>query len=241
MSIGSKADSNTTDGRNSRQPTPTDSVPVLLIDDHPIVAMGLELLLENSADFHVCGAAEKANQAKELIKEHKPSIVVVDLVLEGGDGLRLIRELSKEFPTIKLLVYSSLDETTYAPRAFRAGAHGYLMKSQGLPELLEAINTVVRGDVFASQNMTRVILKQAIRQTTPLDTTGDLHHLSDGELRVFQLIGGALTSSEISKQLGISPKTVSSYKERLKNKLNVETSAELELEAKDRFGIGPSI
>ena len=210
---------------------------VFVVDDYPIVSMGLELMLGQSDEFVICGSAGHAGEATALAVQLQPDLIIVDLIWSGYDGLQLLREMAKALPKAKVLVYSSLEERLYAQRTFQAGGRGYVMKSEGLRNLMDAMRTVVRGHVHASAAMTRVLLDRAVRRdgapsACPLDG------LSNGEMRVLRLMAADFTSARIALEMKISPKTVSSYKERLKDKLGVHSNRELEEYCKRCLSLG---
>lgn len=166
--------------------------------------------------------------ALDLVKEEKPDIIVLDLLLDGRNGLELIPSIHSIAPATRFVVYSSMDETRNAPRAFRSGAMGYVMKKEAPPVLLQALRTVRVGKRYASETVQQLLMNEAIlgaRQTTGVD------ELSNQQLHVFRLLGEGFSVNEVAAKLGISGKTVHSHRERIKDKLNLHSGIELQKSA----------
>ena len=121
-------------------------IKILLVDDHPLVREGVANLINQQPDFEVCGEAASEPQALEIIGTMKPDVAVVDLSLENGSGLELIKSIKAMHPTVAMLALSMHDESLYAERALRAGARGYIMKNEGGEKLVEAIRQVLQGN-----------------------------------------------------------------------------------------------
>jgi len=190
--------------------------------------------LEGSKHLELIASVATAAEAIALAQQHQPDMIILDLVLGGRNGLELLTELRSIAPSTHVIVYSALDEKLYAQRAFAAGAEGYVMKEAGLLALEEALRTVVQGVPYASEAIKRSLLEEAIKGRLPAAPRG-VESLSNQELHIFRLIGSGISSSAIAAQLGISPKTVSTHRERIKNKLGFQTSRELERAAEDFF------
>ena len=200
---------------------------VLLVDDHPIVREGLATRIEMEGDMVVSDMAETADQAIERIQKEEPDIVVTDLSLSGRPGLELIKDIRTHWPGLPILVLSIHDEELWAERVLRAGAQGYVMKSQATEKVLEAIRRVLAGGLWLSEHMSSALLGRLTnrRQTVTRDTP--LSRLSDRELEIFQMIGLGLSVKEIAQQLFLSSKTVEVHREHVKEKLGMRSSAEL--------------
>jgi len=214
------------------------SLSVLLVDDHPIIHLGLRMLLRDTKKFTLCGNAPDVATAKSLAAKLKPDIIVLDMVLGGRDGVELIRDLVETVAGTRIVVYSLLDEMREARRAFRAGAMGYVMKSAGMDSLRNALDAVARGESYASSGVQHALLDDLIGKKKAAAPGSPLDFLSDREFHVFRLLGAGLTSAEIAAELSLSRKTVSTYRERLKNKLFIDTGRELEQHARDYFRTG---
>jgi len=203
---------------------------VLVVDDHPVVAAGLRLLLEGDAEFRLAGEAGDAATARRRVQELRPELVVLDLVLGGRDGLELLEDLLRLHPGGRVLVYSSHDELLYARRALRLGARGYVSKTAGLEVVRTALAALARGEVHVSEVVQRALVRE-YADSAPGARPAPLDALSDRELQVFRLLGTGLGSADVATELRVSLKTVSTYRERLKNKLGLENARELERSA----------
>lgn len=200
----------------------TDRRRILIVDDHPVMRVGLKTLIDREPDLQVVGEAGGFEQAKRMVRELEPDVAVIDLSLPDGSGLELIRRLRGKHPDIRLLVCSMYDETLYAGRVLKAGAAGYISKNNASEHVIEAIRRVLADEIYLSTAMTQHMLHGA-RGVTP--TTAD--DLTDRELEVFVLTGKGVKTSEIAERLHISKKTVDSHRENIKRKLNLSSSAEL--------------
>ena len=199
---------------------------VFLLDDHPLVREWLSSLVSAEADLEVCGQAEDARVGLAGILEARPDLLVVDLSLPRGSGLELIKEVRGRLPSTRVLVLSMHDEASVAERAFRAGAHGYAMKRESGPTIVEAMRTVLAGKVYATHSLAQELASRFMAAPTrgqlePADA------LSDREFEVFKLRGSGRASKEIAEHLGVSAKTVGSYEARIREKLGYATANEL--------------
>ena len=192
---------------------------VLVVDDHPFFRVGIARWIDQQDDLVCCGEAGSGAAAREMIATTQPDIVLLDIRLEDADGIELTRDLTATQPDLRIIVISQYGEDTHAHRALRAGARGYLMKSEATETVSAAIAAVLAGDIFLGRKATARILQNLFPD--PASPHKDLSHLSDRELEVFQMIGSGTAPREIAKTLGISPKTVDSYREHIKNKLNL--------------------
>jgi len=192
---------------------------VLVVDDHPFFRTGIIQWINQQKELTCCGEAGSIAQARKAIDELKPDIVLLDLHLPDGDGLDLCAELAQSAPTARILCLTHRDENTFAHRALRAGARGYIMKSEATETVFAGIQAVIKGEIFVSRQVAARALHNLFPD--PISSTPDLAKLSDRELQVFQLIGAGCGNREISETLKISPKTVETYRERLKEKLNL--------------------
>ncbi len=199
---------------------------VLLVDDHPLVREGLAARIELEGDMSVCAMAETAVDAMERIRQDNPDVVVVDLSLSGKPGLELIKDIRAAWPTLPVLVLSIHDEGLWAERVLRAGAQGYVMKSQATENVMEALRRVLGGGIWLSDHMSSALLGR-LTQGQPIPRSTPLSTLSDRELEVFQMIGQGLNVKEIAQRLKLSPKTVDVHREHIKEKLTLKSSAEL--------------
>lgn len=198
---------------------------IFLVDDHPIVRRGLQLLIGLEPDLMVCGEADSAPLAVEKVLASKPDLVVVDLMLKVGTGLELIKQLRCQSSKLKLLVFSMRDEGVYAERALRAGANGYITKEEGAEKALEAIRLILQGKSYVSEKISTKMVERVAAGGASGQTALEL--LSDRELEVLEMIGEGLGSREIAEQLNVSMKTIESHREHIKSKLGLVASPEL--------------
>jgi DNA-binding NarL/FixJ family response regulator len=199
---------------------------ILLVDDHAIVREGFAEIINAHAGLEVCGEAATAPEAIAAVARLTPDLVVVDLTLQGGSGLDLIKNLKAIHPLLPMVVLSMHDETLYAERALRAGALGYVMKREDSSVVLEAIQSALRGQLFLSKVMRERMLHKMVGGAPPAEAS-NLAHLSDRELEVFQLLGEGRTTSQIARKLHLSVSTVETHRAHLKEKLNLTNGAEL--------------
>jgi len=198
---------------------------VFLVDDHPIVRRGFQLLLSLEPDLVVCGEADSAPAALQKILALTPDVAIIDLALKGGSGLELIKQLRAQGLRLKLLVFSMRDEGIYAERALRAGADGYLTKEEGAEKAIQAIRMLMQGKRYLSEPVAAKMMDSLVGQSPQAD--GTIASLSDRELEVLELIASGLGSREIAQKLHLSMKTVESHREHIKSKLGLARATEL--------------
>jgi DNA-binding NarL/FixJ family response regulator len=191
---------------------------VLLVDDHPIVRQGLALLIDRETDLSVCGEADGAHSAFHAIQTLRPDIVVLDISLNGPDGLEVLKEIRVKTGSLPELILSMHDESIYAERAMRAGANGYIMKQEATEKVLVAIRRILQGDVYLSDRLTTTMLQQYVRGGAATKSS-PLLNLTDRELEVFRLIGEGHGTRQIADELHLSVKTIESYQAHIKEKL----------------------
>lgn len=201
-------------------------VRILVVEDHPVVREGLVSLLNREPGFTVCCEADSVQDAIGAFEKGGPDLVIVDLILRRGDGLDLVKQIRALDRKTPVLVLSMQDESLYAERALRAGASGYIMKLEASRELVNAIRTVLSGDIYVSRKM-NVRLLHRVLDPNPGEKESMAECLTDRELHVFQMIGSGLGTGQIAKELGLSAKTIESHRENIKNKLGIATGAEL--------------
>ncbi len=199
---------------------------ILIVDDHPIFRMGMAELLNQEDDFEVCAVAEDIVSARKAIVEFDPDLAIIDIALAGDNGLDLVKEITVGNKCIHILVLSMHDESVWAERAIRAGAKGYIMKREASETVISALRNIVDGKIHVSANMlTRMLDKFHVKPDSPGAPTVDL--LTDRELEVFRLIGAGLATREVATRMNLGVKTVGTYRDRIKQKLCIKTSAEL--------------
>jgi DNA-binding NarL/FixJ family response regulator/two-component sensor histidine kinase len=199
---------------------------LLLVDDHPILRRGLTALIESEPGFAVSGAAGTRLAALKAIAKSQPDLVIVDLALGDDDGLDLVKEIKARYPKVPSLVLSMHDEEVYAERALSAGALGYVVKQEVDETVLGAIRRVLAGDRYMSEALQRRLAERYVGGRT-LERDSPIRTLSDRELHVFRLVGQGRTTRQIAMTLSRSVKTIESHLEHIKNKLGLESAAEL--------------
>jgi DNA-binding NarL/FixJ family response regulator len=198
---------------------------VLLVDDHPVVRRGLAEVISREPDLEACGEASDVLEAIRETERTNPDVVVVDLTLKTGHGLELIEKLKSRDPRIKTLVSSMHDETLFAERVLRAGAMGYVSKQEPPEMLVAAIRQVLRGELYLSPRMTSRLLHRVVGGVPSHEDP--VQDLSNREIEVYEMIGQGLTIQQIATRLHLSPKTVETHREKIKQKLNLKSSGEL--------------
>ncbi len=199
---------------------------ILIVDDHAVLREGLVAQIDREPDLVVCGEAADARQALAGVEKLEPDLVLADITLPGRNGLELIRDLRALRPGLPVLVLSMHDESLFAERVLRAGGRGYVSKQQGGQRLIEAIRRVLSGKICVSEDVSTKMF-DALSGRAPAKTLSPVEQLTDRELEVFTLIGQAKETKEISRQLGMSVKTVEAHRASIKRKLKLKTGPEL--------------
>jgi DNA-binding NarL/FixJ family response regulator len=203
---------------------------ILIVDDHPATRDGLRIAIVAQPDLQIAGEAATWQTAFRLAQELRPDVMVLDLNLPDGNGWTLIEQLKSTKNLPNTLVLSVCDEQIYARRLLRAGARGYLMKDEPLAIILQAIRDIARGELVASPALTKQLLQEAIgwaEEPIKTESTSSIGELSDRELQIFALLGNGDRNKEVAAHLGLSEKTVATYKVRLLKKLGVRTTPQL--------------
>jgi len=197
---------------------------ILIVDDHAILREGLSDAIGREPDLEVCGQTGDAFAALELAGTSQPDLALVDISIGGKNGLELIKDLQAHHPQIAILALSMHEETLYAERVLRAGGRGYIMKQEGGQRVLEAIRQVLAGGIAVSPKVSAKVLNLFSGQSSDISP---IERLTDRELEIFQLIGQGRDNGRIAEQLHISPKTADVHRANIKEKLEIETNAEL--------------
>jgi DNA-binding NarL/FixJ family response regulator len=200
---------------------------IFIVDDHPIVRQGLALLINREPDLAVCGDAEEAGSALDRIEELKPDLVVLDISLNGPDGLDLLKTIRARDLNLPVLILSMMDEVLYAERGLRAGANGYIMKQQATEQVLVAIRRILGGEIYVSERMSNKMLHLFVGGSPAAHQSSPVADLTDRELEVFRLIGEGHGTRQIADELHLSIKTVESYQAHIKEKLLLKNGREL--------------
>lgn len=199
---------------------------ILIVDDHPIFRHGLAQLINQEHDLTVCGEAEDYHGAWKAVEDLTPDMVIVDITLKDMSGIDLIKELRKNHKSLPMLVISMHEESLYAERSLRAGAHGYIMKQEASESVIEAIRQVLKGRIYASRTVTDNLLSRFV-DGPQTGIESPVQGLTNRELEVFRLIGEGHGISEIADRLHLSVKTIGTYRERIKEKLHIKGAVEL--------------
>ncbi len=199
---------------------------ILIVDDHPILRRGLAALIESELGFVIHAEADDCRSALKIIEHDPPDIMVLDLMLNGSDGLDVLRELRSRHTPVPTLVLSMYDEATYAERALKAGARGYLTKKQLDATVLDAIRTVLAGQTYLSDELKARFATKYL-QGDDAQSASSIDRLSDRELQVFQQVGRGRATRQIAERFSLSVKTVESHLEHIKQKLTLSSAAEL--------------
>ncbi|MHC4398342.1 MAG: response regulator transcription factor [Planctomycetota bacterium] len=202
-----------------------DKYRVLIVDDHPIVRHGLGELIARQPDLEVCGEAADTAEALRQVETHRPDVAIVDISLEGESGIGLIEDLGAMYPEVKVLVSSMHDEKTFAGRALRAGALGYINKRESIRKVVEAVRQILHGEVYLSAAMAKKLLRRAA-VGKPLDQD-PVELLSNRELEVLEMIGRGMTVQEMARRLCLSVSTIETHRQKIKTKLDLKNSTQL--------------
>jgi DNA-binding NarL/FixJ family response regulator len=200
---------------------------VLIVDDHPVAREGLSFHIELQPDLEVCGEAGDVASALALAETARPDLAVVDISLKSGNGLDLVKRLKERQPALAMLVWSMHDDPMYAERALVAGAMGYVHKGHATREIIDAIRSVLAGQIFVSGSLSGEVLARMTGRKSRSDCRGAIERLSDRELEAFGLMGQGLTTPQIAARMCLSSKTVETYRIRIKGKLSLESFPEV--------------
>jgi DNA-binding NarL/FixJ family response regulator len=198
---------------------------VLIVDDHPVVREGLAMHIATQPDLEVCGEAEDLPGALALLASAEPDVAIIDISLKNSNGIELIRRIKDRRDAVRILVWSMYPENLYAERALRAGAHGFLNKGQATHRVLDAVRAILQGRVYVSGELADQLLRRVVGQKS--EDRSPIDSLSDRELEAFQLIGEGMTTESIAEKMHISPKTVETFRARIKEKLGISNLSEL--------------
>jgi DNA-binding NarL/FixJ family response regulator len=199
---------------------------LLLVDDHPIFRHGMRGLLAHAPDFRVCAEAEDAREALEAMRHCQPDIALVDISMPGTDGIELVRHMLSEAPHLVILVLSMHDQSSYALRALRAGAMGYVVKQQAMESVLDALRTVIAGRLYVSPQFSEHVAFKAIQAGD--DNSGvPLDKLSPREMEILQLFGAGDSTRAIAQRLCLSVKTIETHRSHIKEKLGFTDARKL--------------
>lgn len=204
----------------------TSQIRVFLVDDHPAIREAIRDTIEDTIDMEICGETSSSDEAFRQIEELHPDVAIIDISLNDAHGLDLVQNVRAQYPDVQTIVFSMYDENVYAERAIRAGAAGYLMKSEPTKNIVEAVRSVHDGEVYLSNRMaSRILNKVAMGETS--EPSFAIDELTDREMAVFQMLGQGYSVQEIQDRLNLSRKTIETYRRRAKEKLGFDTVSEL--------------
>ena len=198
---------------------------IYLLDAHPVVRLGLTYLIKNEPSLKVVGESSNAARCLKDLSKQQPDLLIMGLSLPGMSGLEFSKKLRSQFPDLPILVLSTYGESLYAQRCLRAGARGFISKREGPAALLEGIRRVLKGHIFVGAAVSEIMLRKDGHASGLPDISLDL--LSNRELEVFRMVGQGLRTTQIARTLGLSHKTIESYREKIKVKLNLSHASDL--------------
>lgn len=206
--------------------TPSSVTRIVIVDDHPVVWEGLRVTLGAQPDLYVVATTSDPVEATTLVVDEAVEVLIFDVACRATDGLEQVKSWSTRFDDLAILIFSDQDETLYAPRALGAGARGFLPKSVPVQKVVDAVRDLRRGRVALTDEATELVLARVVAGVDPEETT-PLQSLSDRELEVFRALGEGLGTRAVAERLGLSPKTIESYRENIKAKLGLSDANEL--------------
>jgi two-component system, NarL family, invasion response regulator UvrY len=199
-------------------------ISVLLVDDHKLMRTGIKFILDDTADIRVVGEASSGEEALERARVLKPNVILMDVSMPGIGGLEATRKLAMSLPDTRVIVLSAQTAEPYPMRLMEAGAAGYLTKDSAGDEIVTAIRRVLAGERYISAEIARQMALQAVNKTSG---ASPFEQLSAREMQVMIMATGGHSVQAISDKLHLSPKTVSTYRSRLFQKLGVSNDVEL--------------
>ena len=199
---------------------------VLIVDEHPIVRLGLRRVIEREQDLTVCGEAENAGDTRTAIAELNPDLLICEISLRQSDGIELVRHVRAHHPQLPILVLSILDEAVYAERMLSVGANGYITKEAPSEQFLVSLRRVLDGGIYVSEAVSHNMIRKFAAGESYL-AADPIERLSNRELQVLLMIGKGMSTRESAHALHLSVKTVESHRQRIKRKLNLRTGLQL--------------
>jgi len=212
-------------------PNSSEPARVMIVDDHPLVRVGIASLISACPDLRVDSEAEDIAGALHEIERNPPDVVLVDISLKDGNGIDLIKQIHQIVPSVRILAVSLFDEALYGERALNAGALGYLNKESARRKIVEAIRRILDGKLFISDNLAQHLATRFGVHNGVNQSVSGIGSLTRRELEVLKLIGEGLMTTKIANNLFLSIKTVESHRKNIKRKLGLTTAAELSREA----------
>jgi len=206
----------------------TNTIKILIVDDHQIVRDGLVSLLSDSPDIEIIGEASGYSKLNELLGMKKPDIIVMDISMPDKSGIEISEIISAEYPEIKILVLSMYLNEDFIINALKAGAKGYLPKNTTKKELLEALNAIYNGEEYFSKPIADIIMKSYVKKIKEADDISQRDNsLSSREIEILRLFVEGFTNAEIADKLFISQRTVESHKNHIMHKMGFKSTVEM--------------
>ncbi len=241
--MNSKTSRSSSSWEDSSESTPVETITpkrrIFIVDDHAMFRDGLRRLIDLETDLTVCGDAPDAADGMNGIRQSAPDLVIVDISLDTTSGIDLIKAIKRDYEDMPVLVVSMHSESLYGDRALRAGAMGYVMKSEPATTVVSAIRTVLSGNVHISENMATLVVSKFVKGE-PDQIPSPLETLSDREMEVFRMLGQGKGTREIAQEMNVAIPTISSFKNRIKEKLKFKNSTEMILYALQWFRKEPT-
>lgn len=203
-----------------------DKKKILIVEDHPIFRWGLSELINQEPDMAVCGEATDVSGAWKAIERLNPDLIIADITLADSDGIELTKEVNRQPTPIPVLILSMHDQFLYAERALHAGARGYIMKQEAMENVVTAIRQVLSGKIYLNEQVKDQILGNLADRPAG-SAKSPIERLTDRELEVFRMVGKGFSTRDIASRLHLSIKTIGTYRERIKDKLNLKHATEL--------------
>jgi DNA-binding NarL/FixJ family response regulator len=202
------------------------NIKVLLVDDHAIIREGLRSLLEKQPEMEVIADTDDGRKARELVRELSPNIVIMDITMPGLNGIEATRQITTEFPDVKVIALSIHSKRRYVADMLSAGATGYILKECLFDELVQAIKAVAAGGRYLSPRITDLVVSDYIKR---LSTSADspFEALKNRQREVLQLVAEGKSTKQIALELHVSTKTVEADRRQIMDKLNIHSIAEL--------------
>lgn len=199
---------------------------VVLVDDHAVVRSGLRAVLGGAGDIEVVGEAANGDEAVAVTKHLEPDVVLMDVTMAGLDGVAATRAIAEQVSSSRVLVLTMHTEEEYLLEVLKAGGAGYIVKSAADRDLVDAVRTVARGEMYVQPSAARVLARGLTRKDPNADERARFEKLTEREQSVLKLVAQGYTAPEIGERLYLSPKTVDTYKQRINEKLCIEHRAD---------------
>jgi DNA-binding NarL/FixJ family response regulator len=222
-----KTDSNLCRQEVSKDSSSSRIIRVLVVDDHPIVREGICRTVERENNMIVCGEAASAPEAMAILEKQHCDLAVVDISIEGRSGIDLLKEMRSRSINCPIIILTVHDDVSYAERALRAGASGYILKQTGAKQIAMAMRRVLAGEVFVDEKIADKLISGLVGRPRGEPGGSPVTTLSDRELEVLEAIGSGQGTRDIANSLCLGVSTVETYKANIKNKLNLKNAAQL--------------